>query len=83
MLSLTGWAQTSVDALLTQFFGSDSPAVLADIEKFARVYHAMQIVQTCRVSANTLIGAVTNNPDAGSVGALQLALELSTPKPTG
>jgi Neuraminidase-like domain len=74
LLSLTGWAQVSVNALLTQFFNSLSPAGLADIENFTRVYNAMQIVQACRVAASTLIAAVTNAPTATIVATLQSAL---------
>jgi hypothetical protein len=74
LVSLTGWAQVSVDALSTQFFNGRSAAGLADIEKFSRVYDAMLIVQKCRVAASTLIGAVTNAPTATSVAALQSAL---------
>ncbi len=74
LLSLTGWAQVSVNALLTQFFASLAPAALGDVENFARVYNAMQIVQTCRVAASTLIAAVTNAPTATIVATLQSAL---------
>ena len=74
LLSLTGWAQVSVNALLTQFFSSLSPAALADVENFTRVYNAMQIVQSCRVAASTLIAAVTNAPTATIVATLQSAL---------
>ena len=45
LLSLTGWAQVSVNALLTQFFGSTDPASLSTVENFRRVYDAYTIVQ--------------------------------------
>ncbi len=74
LISLTGWAQISVNALLSRFFNSTSPARLGDIEHFARVYDAYQIVQACRVTASTLIVAVSNTPTATSVNTLQSAL---------
>ena len=74
LISLTGWAQVSVNALLTRFFNSLSPVSLGDIENFARVYDTYQIVQTCRVTASTLLVAVSNTPTATSVSTLQSAL---------
>ena len=47
LLSLTGWDRTSVNALLTQFFGSASPAALATVQNFRRVYDAYALVKTC------------------------------------
>ena len=69
LLSLTGWAQVSLDALLTRFFGNTRVARLSNIEDFRRVYDAYAIVQTCRVTASALIAAVTNAPTATMVGA--------------
>ena len=74
LISLTGWTQVSINALLTQFFNSTAPANLADVENFRRVYDAYQMVQACRVSAPALIAAVTNAPSATIVSALQSAL---------
>jgi peptidoglycan hydrolase-like protein with peptidoglycan-binding domain len=74
LLSLTGWAQTSVNALLTQFYGNTQPTNLSSVEHFRRVYDAYAIVHTCRVTASALISAVTNAPSATTVSVLQSAL---------
>ena len=74
LLSLTGWNQASVDALLYQFYGNAQPANLSSVENFRRVYDAYAIVKICRVTASALISAVTNAPSATTVSALQSAL---------
>ena len=74
LLSLTGWAQDSVNALLTQFFGSTDPASLSSVENFRRVYDAYAVVQACGLTASALISAITNAPPATTVSALQSAL---------
>jgi len=74
LLSLTGWAQDSVNALLTQFFGSTSPASLSGVENLRRVYDAQEIVRTCGLTASALISAITNAPCGATVSALQSAL---------
>ena len=74
LLSLTGWAQLSVNALLTRFFGNTDPASLASVENFARVYDAYSIVQSAGLTAAALISAITNAPTATTVAALQSAL---------
>ena len=48
LLSLTGWAPESVNALLTQFFGSTDPASLSSVENFRRVYDALRDRQDLR-----------------------------------
>ena len=40
LLSLTGWSQSSVDALLTHFFGTADPASLSPVQNFRRVFDA-------------------------------------------
>ena len=74
ILSLTGWQPASLTALSLHFFGSMSLASLSNIENFARVFDAMQIVKTSGVSAGTLLGALTNAPGPAGVTALQSAL---------
>jgi hypothetical protein len=74
LLSLTGWSLASVNALLTQFFSSTSPASLASVENLSRVYDAYAVVTTCGLAAPVLISAITNAPTAGTVSALQSAL---------
>ena len=74
LLSLTGWSQSSVAALLTRFFGSQDPASLGAVPNFARVYDAYAVVRACGLDAATLISAVTNAPTPGTVSALQSAL---------
>jgi hypothetical protein len=74
LLSLTGWTQASLNALLNRFFGSTSLAPLSAVEGLRRVYDAYAIVQTCRVTGAALIAAVTNVPTAMTVSALQSAL---------
>jgi Neuraminidase-like domain len=74
LLSLTGWSLASVNALLTQFFGSTKPSSLSVIENFRRVFDAYAIVRKCRVSASTLISAITNAPTTTAVSTLQSAL---------
>jgi peptidoglycan hydrolase-like protein with peptidoglycan-binding domain len=74
LLSLTGWALDSLNALLTQFFGTLGAGNLCDVENFRRVYDAYTIVETCRVTATTLIAGISNAPTSGMVSALQSAL---------
>ena len=74
IVNLTGWQSASLNALLLRFFGSMSPATLSDLENFARVYDAMQIVKTSGVPAGALLGALTNAPSSFGLGALQSAL---------
>jgi hypothetical protein len=74
LLSLTGWAQNSVNALLTQFFGSTDPASLSAVQNFRRVFDAYRIVQASRLTASALISAITNGPSATTVSTLQSAL---------
>ncbi|HEY6315370.1 MAG TPA: neuraminidase-like domain-containing protein [Streptosporangiaceae bacterium] len=74
LLSLTGWSQASVNALLTQFFGNTDLASLSAVGTFRRVYDAYQIVQSCRLTASTVIASITNAPSASTVGALESAL---------
>ena len=74
LLGLTGWQPASLNALLLRFFGSMSINAISDVENFARVYDAMQIVKTSRVPAGTLLGALTNAPSPAGVAALQSAL---------
>jgi len=74
LLSLTGWSQASVNALLTQFFGKTDPASLSTVANFRRVYDAYQIVQSCRLAASTVIASITNAPSATTVSALESAL---------
>src|SRR4030095_9825126 len=47
---------------------------LADVETFARVYDAFQIVRQIGIPAATLIAVAHNAPDAGMVRTLQSAL---------
>jgi hypothetical protein len=77
LLSLTGWSQASVNALLARFFGSTSSAPLGDVTNFARVFDAITLVRTCRVSASVLTAATTSAPTPTAVAALQSALRAS------
>ncbi len=74
LLTLTGWARESVEALLQHFFGGTQLAALGTIAGFGRVYDAYAVVRACRVSAAALIASVTNAPTPAAVGALQSAL---------
>ncbi len=74
IISLTGWSQGSLNALLTQFFGNLAYSNISSVEGFRQVYDAYQIVQTARIAASTLISAVTNAPTPTVVSALQSAL---------
>jgi hypothetical protein len=74
LLALAGWAQDSVNALLTQFFGDAKPSHLAAIENFRLVYDAYTIVGKCRITAAALLAATTNAPNPASVAALQSTL---------
>ena len=74
LLSLTGWTLASVNALLTQFFGSTNPASLSSVENFRRVYDAYAIVTSCGLPASVLISAITNAPTPTTVSTLQSAL---------
>jgi hypothetical protein len=74
LLSLTGWSQASVTALLTKFFGSQDLASLGSVPNFRRVYDAFALVRSCGLPAATLISAITNAPSPDTVSALQSAL---------
>ena len=74
LLSLTGWSLASVNALLTQFFGSTNPASLSSVENLRRVYDAYAIVTSTGLAAPALISAITNAPTPTTVSALQSAL---------
>ncbi len=74
LANLTGWAASSVNALLMRLTGATSLAALTDIETFARVFDAVAIVTSSRVSASALLGALSNAPTAAGVAALQSAL---------
>ena len=74
LLSLTGWAQSSVNALLTQFFGSTDPVSLSSVQNFRRVFDAYRIVQASALTASALIPVITNAPSASTVATLQSAL---------
>ena len=89
LTSLTGWSLPSLNALLTQFFGtgktlgidsqsgvlsSQANLLSNNIENFRRVYDAYALVQTCRVNASALIASVTNTPSSASLKILQSAL---------
>jgi Neuraminidase-like domain/FHA domain len=74
LLSLTGWAPASVNALLTQFFGSTDLTSLTSIENLRRVFDAYSLVQASRLPAAPLISAITNAPSPATVSALQSAL---------
>lgn len=74
LLTLTGWTLDSVQSLLKQFFGDTQLTHLTEIENFRRVYDAYAIVSRCRVSADALIKAITNDPTPASINGLQSAL---------
>jgi hypothetical protein len=74
LLSLTGWSQASVAALLTRFFGSQDVASLGSVPNFRRVYDAYAVIRSCGLSAATLVSDITNAPAPGTVSALQSAL---------
>jgi peptidoglycan hydrolase-like protein with peptidoglycan-binding domain len=74
LLALTGWSLDSLQDLLQQFFGDKQLDHLSSIENLRRVFDAYAVVTACRVSARSLIGATTNDPDAAAVDALQSAL---------
>ena len=72
--SLTGWAQTSVNALLTRFFGSADLGRLSSVPNFSRVFDAYALVRASRLSGSALISAITNAPSAPTVSTLQAAM---------
>jgi len=72
LLALTRWDKASLDALLAQFGGTI--AGLGHFELFRRVYDAFALIQTMGISAQALIPATTNEPDANTVRGLQAAL---------
>lgn len=74
LVSLTGWSQGSINALMTQFFGNTAASNIGTVEGFRRLYDAYQLVAKCRISASTLVAAVTNAPTPTAVNALQSAL---------
>lgn len=74
LMTLTGWTQDSVNALLNQFFQTQQFAVLSSFEKFRRVYDAYSVLTTCQLSAKALLYAATNEPSLEHVNTLQSAL---------
>lgn len=74
LANLTGWQPASLGALLLRFTGASSIAALSDIETFARVFDALAIVSASRVSAASLLAALSNAPTAASAASLQSAL---------
>ena len=64
----------SLHSLLTHFFGDTDLTRLTQIEPLRRVYDAYAIVSTCRISADALIHATTNDPTSADIGGLQSAL---------
>jgi hypothetical protein len=74
LANLAGWPPASLNALLMRFTGATTLAALRDIETFARVFDALAIVTSGRVSAAVLLGALSNAPTAASVASLQSAL---------
>jgi hypothetical protein len=74
LLALMGWSESSVDALLQQFFGNTAFAPLSSIENLRRVYEAYALVTACRITGSALIGCTTNAPTATIVATLQSAL---------
>ncbi len=78
---LTGWNISSVNSLLTRFFGNIDATPLTQVEGLARIFDAYALLKTCRVSAATLISTITNAPSAGAVSALQSALRAAYAAP--
>ncbi len=74
LLTLAGWGQDSLNALLTRFFGNAQLANLAHIENFRRVHDVYAVITACGISAAALIAATTNDPTALIVRDLQSAL---------
>jgi hypothetical protein len=81
MLSLTGWPQDSLNALLTHFFpgvglfpADTTAATLCSIDNFTRIYDAYTQATATRVSPGILMSVITNTPNPATVGALQSAL---------
>lgn len=72
VLSLTGWDEGSLDALLARF--GKTRADLSDIAVFLRVHEAYAVVEKLGVPAAALFPSATNEPDAAAVRALQSAL---------
>lgn len=67
-----GWVPADRDKLLTRF--GLVPAELRRPHHLARVHAALALTRALGVGAAALADAVTNQPDAASVGALQASL---------
>jgi len=72
LFSLTHWDKTSLDDLLARFGGNIDG--LRGFDLFRRVYDAFALIQTMGISAQALLRATTNEPDAGNVRDFQAAL---------
>ena len=72
LLSLTGWETASRDAFLARF--GLAVAGLARVESFSRVHAACRMAKKVGIPAAALLAAVTNEPAASTVQALQAAL---------
>jgi hypothetical protein len=74
LVSVTGWAVPSINALLTHFYNTIQPVSLGSVATFRRVFDAYALVNQCRVTAATLISTITSYPTANTVSSLQSAL---------
>jgi hypothetical protein len=74
LLSLTGWSQSSLTALLARFFPDTGIKSLSAVESLKRIYDAFEVVSASRLSASTLLSAVTNAPSPTTASTFQAAL---------
>ena len=83
LASLTGWAQDSLDALLTQFFASTDPKALTTVANFARVYDASAVVAACGLSAAVLVRRSPTPPPRTPSAPCRRRCGRTTPSRTG
>jgi Neuraminidase-like domain/Putative peptidoglycan binding domain/Salmonella virulence plasmid 28.1kDa A protein len=74
IVKLTGWASSSLNALLQNFFGTSRLSSLSAVENLRKVFDAFAFVTSCRLSAAALLAATTNAPSPSTVASLQSAL---------
>jgi hypothetical protein len=74
LTALTGWDPVSVNALLSQLFGSTQITNLGHVENLGRLYDAYAVVTASGISADRLIPAVTTDPTSDIADGLQAAV---------
>ena len=75
LVSLTGWDQTSLDAVLTRLYATTDLTTIADpLAVIRRLDEVFAVISPTGVSAPTFVAAATNAPTAAEVVDFQAAV---------